>query len=112
VPNTKQLTILIDKADTWEEGSLSEAIVQVMERNGLAGATVLEGIMGFGVHRRVHRKGLFGIPDEKPIAIIAIDEEFKLRSVLPTLQSMVTEGLITLQDVEIVSHSVRRNNEA
>jgi hypothetical protein len=59
--------------------------------------------MGFGIHRRVHRKGLFGVPDEQPIVVVAVDEEKQLRSVLPLLLPMVKEGLITLQDVEVIA---------
>lgn len=98
----KMLSVFIDKADQWKERSLFEAIVYILERNGIAGATVIDGIMGYGVHRRVHRKGLFGVSDEKPIVIVAVDEEDRLRSVVPKIAATVKEGLLTLQDVEVV----------
>lgn len=107
----KMLSVFIDKADQWKESSLFEAIVYTLERNGVAGATVIDGIMGYGVHRRVHRKGLFGVPDEKPIVIIAVDEEDRLRSVIPKIAAMVKEGLLTLQNVEVVPLSKNSSQE-
>ena len=98
----KVLSIYIDQTDRWHDTSLSQAIVFTLERNGVAGATVIEGTMGYGIHRRVHRKGLFGVSDEKPVLILAVDEEDRLRSVIPQLIPMVKEGLITLHDVEVV----------
>jgi uncharacterized protein len=99
---TKMLVIFIDETDTWHGSSLYEAIVRAFEQNGIAGATVLSGIMGYGAHRRIHRKGLFGVSDDKPLTIAAIDSEQKLRDVLPTIRSMVREGLIGFLDFEVV----------
>ncbi len=98
----KMLSIFIDETDRWKDGPLSDAIVIALERNGVAGATVLEGFMGYGVHRRVHRRGLFGVTDEKPLVIVAIDEEDRLRGQLPLLSEMVKQGLVILQDVEVL----------
>jgi uncharacterized protein len=81
----KVLSIYIDETDRWHNMSLAEAIVFALERNGIAGATVLEGKMGYGIHRRVHRKGLFGVADEKPVLILAVDADQRLRSVLSQL---------------------------
>jgi hypothetical protein len=58
--------------------------------------------MGYGSHRRIHRKGLFGVSDDKPLTIAAIDSEQKLRDVLPAIRPMVREGLIGLLDFEVV----------
>jgi hypothetical protein len=99
---TKMLVIFIDETDTWHGSKLYEAIVRVFEQNGIAGATVLSGIMGYGSHRRIHRKGLFGVSDDKPLTIAAIDSEQKLRDVLPAIRPMVREGLIGLLDFEMV----------
>ena len=101
----KMLTVFIDETDEWQQEKLYAAIVRVLERNGIAGATVISGIMGYGTHRQIHRKGLFGVPDDKPVTIIAIDEEHKLRDVLPHIVPMVKEGLISLQDTEVVAIS-------
>ena len=99
----KMMIVFCDETDMWRKERLYAAIVRVLERHGIAGATVLSGTMGYGVHRRIHQKGLFGVSDEKPVAIIVIDEETAIRAVLPTILPMVREGLITLQDSEVLS---------
>ncbi len=97
----KYLQIFIEDTDRWEGSPLYEAIVHLLERRGVAGATVWNGVMGYGASRRVHRKGLFGVTDEKPVVITAIDSEEKIRAVLPHVLPMVKEGVIMLHDVEL-----------
>src|SRR5215467_13718092 len=97
------LLIFIDQTDTWHNQPLHEAIVRVLEQNGIAGATVLSGIVGYGIHRRIHRKGLLGVSDDKPLTIAVIDNEKKLRDVLLTIRPMIREGLIGFSDFEIVA---------
>ena len=101
-PPVKLLLIFIDQTDTWHNSPLHEAIVRVLEQEGIAGATVLSGIMGYGIHRRIHRKGLLGVSDDKPLTIAVIDNEQKLRDVLPAIRPMVREGLIGFSDLELV----------
>jgi PII-like signaling protein len=98
----KMLIIFIDQTDRWRDRSLYEAIVQVLARHEIAGATVMSGIMGYGIHRRIHQKGLFGVSDEKPVTIVVIDNEEKIRAVLPGIFPMVKEGLVTMQDTEVL----------
>jgi Uncharacterized ACR, COG1993 len=52
--------------------------------------------------RGVHRKGLISLPHDKPTAVIVIDSEAKLRGVLPTIRPMITEGIVTLTDTEVI----------
>ncbi len=99
---TKMLIILVDETDTWEEIPLYEAIIRRLIRNEIAGATALTGIMGYGVHGKLHRRGLFGVSDDRPVAVLSVDLESKLRAVLPEIQPMVREGMILLTDVEVV----------
>ena len=94
----KMLSVFIDKADQWKERGLFEAIVYTLERNGIAGATVIDGIMGYGVHRRVHRKGLFGVSDEKPIVIVAVDAEDLEASSLEELRPFPSPGHGSVSD--------------
>ena len=99
---TKQLLIFIGQRDTWHERPLYEAIVDTLAKHEVSGVSVLAGTMGYGSHRRVHRKGLFGVSDDKPVAIIAIDEEVRIRAAIETIRPMIREGLIALSDVEVV----------
>lgn len=110
----KVLLIFVNEADRWHgDQPLYEALVGRLRQLGVAGATAVAGIMGFGHHHRVHHKGLFGISDDRPVTITVLDEERKLRAVLPELRSMVKEGLMVLMDAELVadSGSERRSDE-
>ncbi len=101
----KLLLIFVDETDTWGESRvpLYEAIVERLYDLGINGATVHSGIMGFGANRRMHKKGLFGVTDDRPMTISVIDTENKIRAVLPRLKEMVVEGLLFLVDGEIVA---------
>jgi PII-like signaling protein len=59
-------------------------------------------MMGFGSHSRVHRKRLFGVSDDKLVLITVVDDEHKIREVLPEIRGMVKEGLVVLLDAEVV----------
>jgi uncharacterized protein len=98
----KSLRVVVEDTDTWEGERLYEAIVRLFHRNHVAGATVWSGIMGYGAHGRIHRKGLFGVSDEKPVMVEAVDSEEKIREVLPHLMPMIKEGLVFLQDAEVL----------
>jgi PII-like signaling protein len=100
---TKLLMIFVNESDTWHDAPLYRAVVDRLRQLGIAGATAHTGILGFGYHRRVHHKGLFGIADDRPVTITVVDDENRLREVLPELQAMVNEGLILLMDATVFS---------
>ena len=104
-PPVKMLLIFVDETDVWGETHtpLYEAIVRRLRQLDVAGATVQTGIMGFGSHQKVHRKRLFGISDDRPVAITVVDEESKIRAILPEIRGMVAEGLILLTDAELIA---------
>ena len=62
----------------------------------------LTGIIA--IRYKIHRKGLFGVSDDRPVTIVAVDSEEKIRAVLSIVVPMVKEGLILLQDVEVISN--------
>lgn len=97
-----QLTIYLNEADQIGEVPLHEDVVRRLLQFDIAGATVIPGLMGYGKHGKVHRKWLFGFSDDRPVVIIAIDDEARIRPILVELKGVVLEGLITLQEVEIV----------
>ena len=63
-------------------------------------------MMGFGSHRKMHHKRLFGISDDKPVVITVVDEEQRLRSIVPELRAMVKEGLMVLVDAEVIPEHI------
>ena len=103
----KVLLIFVNESDRWNNTPLYHAIVDLLRQRQLAGATAQAGLLGFGHHSRVHHKGLFGIADDRPITITAVDDEAKIRAVLPELRTIVSEGLILLLDGELVADQSR-----
>ena len=103
----KLLLIFVNEADQFHNRPLYQAIVERLHQLDVAGATAQIGIMGFGHHMRMHHKGLFGIADDRPVTIMAVDDEARLRAVLPAMRPMVREGLMVLVDAELVADARR-----
>jgi PII-like signaling protein len=104
----KLLLLFVNEADTWHNRPLYQAIVERLHQLEIAGATAQTGLMGFGHHMRMHHKGLFGIADDRPVTVMVVDEEVKLRAVVPELRQMLHEGLIVLLDAEVVADTPTR----
>jgi PII-like signaling protein len=100
----KLLLIFVNETDMWNDAPLYQAIVHRLRQLNLAGATAQTGILGFGHHMRLHHKGLFGVSDARPVTVIAVDDEGKIRAALPELRGMVREGLILLLEAELVAN--------
>ena len=98
----KVLLIFHDETDMFGELPLFEAIVRRLHQLDISGATVHRGIMGFGSHGKVHRKGLFGISDDCPITIYVVDAADKLEPIVPEIREMIQEGLVLLVDAQMV----------
>jgi PII-like signaling protein len=97
-----QLTIYLNEADRIGDVPLHEDVVRRLLHFEIAGATVTPGVMGYGKHGRVHRKRLFGVADDRPVVITAIDDETRIRPILIEIKAVILEGLITLHEVEVV----------
>ncbi|HVN77909.1 MAG TPA: DUF190 domain-containing protein [Terriglobia bacterium] len=100
--DVKMLLIFHDETDMFGELPLYEAIVRRLHQLDISGATVQRGIMGFGSHGRVHRKGLFGISDDRPVTICVIDTADKLEPIVPEIRDMIAEGVVLLVDGQMV----------
>jgi len=96
--------IYIGESDTWQGRPLYEAIVHLLRDRGLAGATVLRGIEGFGAKHHIHTTRILRLSEDLPILIEVVDVEERVRAVLPQLDAMVTGGLITLERVEVIAY--------
>ena len=80
---------------------LYQAIVETLRRQGLAGATVLRGIEGFGKSSRLHTAHILRLSEDLPIVIECVDTDDKIEAVLPALDDMIGDGLVTLERVEV-----------
>ena len=91
------LRIFVGEDAHWHGGPLHLAIVETLRREGVAGASVFRGIEGFGTHHEVHVSRLFGT--KLPILIEVVDSEAKIAELIPRLEEMVAEGVITLERI-------------
>jgi len=95
------IRVFIGDSDKHEHLPLSKAIVQKVRELGLAGATVVRGSEGFGANSVVHKSALLEMSSDLPVIIEIADEEEKIKLLLPHLESMVKEGMITMEHVAI-----------
>ena len=100
----KLLRIYVGESDTWHGKPLYQAIVERARKDGLAGATVLRGIEGFGRTSRLHTARILRLSEDLPVLIEIVDTEERIKSILPVLDEMIAEGLVTLEAVEIVAY--------
>jgi len=98
------LRVFVGESDKWQGKNLYLAIVELFRQRGLAGATVLRGIEGFGAKQHRHTTRILSLSLDLPIVIEAVDREEKVRAILPDLDRMVGDGLIVVQPVEVVTH--------
>lgn len=103
--------IYLGETDTWHGKPLYQAIVERLRERGLAGATVLRGIEGFGAKQHLHSTRILSLSEDLPILIEAIDTDEKVRGVLPELDEMLGDGLITLERVEVVTYRAAPRTE-
>ena len=100
----KLLRIFIGESDTWHGRPLYEAIVVRVREEGLAGATVLRGIEGFGAHSRIHSSRILRLSEDLPVVVEIVDTAENVDRVLPLLDEMVSEGMVTLERVEVIAY--------
>jgi PII-like signaling protein len=102
----KMVRIHFGEDDRWHGKPLYEAVIEEARRQDLAGATAYRGIEGYGASSRIHRKHFFTSAD-LPITITIIDTDEKIQRFLPTLEEMVSEGLIAISDVDVIRYTHR-----
>ena len=104
------LRVFIDETDQWEGKPLYAAIIHKARAEGLAGATALRGLMGFGANSLIHSASTTAhMPEDLPIVVEIVDKAEKLKAFMPTLDKMVREGLITLEKVGVVAYRSSRH---
>lgn len=98
------LRIFIGESDTHHGAPLYRVIIQRAREAGLAGATVLRGIEGFGAHSRLHTARILRLSEDLPIVIEIVDAQEKIAAFLPVVDEMVAEGMVTLENVDVIAY--------
>jgi len=101
----RRLRIYVGESDHYKGMPLYHAIVIKAKELGLAGATVLRGIEGFGANSRLHTARILVLSSDLPVVIDIVDSIEYIDKILPFLDEAVKEGLITIEDVEIIKYS-------
>ena len=100
----KLLRIFVGESDRRGHQPLYTAIVEAARKAGLAGATVFKGIEGYGGHSVVHAARVFDLSTDLPVLIEIVESEDRIREFLPVLDGLVSDGLVTLETVEVIAY--------
>jgi PII-like signaling protein len=104
----KKLKIYIDSDDRYKNSLLWEAILKKAKEYGLAGATVYKAVAGMGAHSEIRSFNILSISQKLPLVIEIIDSHTKIKEFLNILESIIDEGLVTIEDVEVLSYKHRK----
>lgn len=100
----RRLTVVIGEDDTWHGKPLYTEIVHRAHAAGLAGASVFRGIEGYGASNHIHTTRILSLSDDLPVAVVIVDTAEKVERFVAEIEPLVTEGLMTLADVEVVRY--------
>jgi PII-like signaling protein len=97
--DARLVTVYVNSTDQWHGRALYVAIVQLCQERGIAGATVTRCMEGYGAHRHLHTTRLLDLAVNLPVRIEIIDVAERIDALLPVLDTMIGEGLVTVQPV-------------
>jgi uncharacterized protein len=100
--DAKLVTIYVNSTDQWHGRPLYTAIVHLCQERGIAGATVMRCVEGYGAHRQVHTTRLLELSENLPVRIEVVDEAERVDPLLAALAGMIGEGLVTVSNVHIL----------
>lgn len=103
----KLLRIFVGESDTWHGKPLYHAIVERAREAGLAGASVTRGIEGFGANSHLHTARILRLSEDLPIVVEIVDTEEKVRAFIPAVDEMVSEGMLTMETVEVIAYRAK-----
>ncbi|MGK4598572.1 DUF190 domain-containing protein [Amycolatopsis sp. w19] len=99
-----RLSVHVGEDDVWHHKPLYHEIVRRAHDAGLAGASVFRGIEGYGARSLIHTTRLLSLSEDLPVLIVIVDEEERIRAFLPQLDELIDEGLVTLEEVEVIRY--------
>ena len=108
--NAKRVTIFIGESDKWHHQPLHTAIVRMLREEGIAGATVIKGIEGFGKNSRIHTASILRLSEDLPILLTFVDKPDRVETVMPRIDEMMGGGLVIIEDVVVYKYSDASGN--
>jgi uncharacterized protein len=99
------LRIFLGESDQWEKRPLYAVLLELFRRRGLAGATVLKAVAGFGLHSIIHTASIERLSADLPLVIEVVDSQEQLEAVLPEVERMMRGGLITMEKVRVIRYT-------
>jgi PII-like signaling protein len=106
----KRLTVFIGESDRHRHKPLYVEIVHRAHAAGIAGATVLRGVEGFGASQHVHTTRILSLTEDLPVVIVMVDEADRIERFALELDELISEGLVVIDDVEVVRYVGRQDN--
>ncbi|HEV7975728.1 DUF190 domain-containing protein [Amycolatopsis sp.] len=100
-----RLSIFVGDSDVWHHKPLYTEIVRRAHEAGLAGASVIRGVEGYGATSKIHTAHAFRLNDDLPLLIIIADTEERVRAFLPRLDDLGISGLVTIDEVETIRYT-------
>jgi PII-like signaling protein len=107
----RKLSAFIGESATYDDKPLYEALVESARTAGSAGATVLRGVTGFGATSRHVGKRVMRMSQDKPVVVQVIDSEGRIAALAEVFSAMVTDGLITIEDIHVVAYKTASEGE-
>jgi PII-like signaling protein len=104
------MRIFIGESDRFGGRPLFEALVEMFRREGVAGATVLRGVAGFGAHSVYHTDRLLDLSSDLPLVVEVVDSREKLDAVMPRVDEMMDGGMVTLEKVTVTRYTPHGGN--
>jgi len=103
--------VFIGESDKWHHQPLSTALVERLRREGFAGATVLHGVAGFGARSVLHTAHILRLSEDLPVVIEIVDSAQEIERLTPILDEMISEGLVTLENVRVLRYAPTRERK-
>jgi len=99
------MRIFIGESDRYDHKPLYEALVELLRKEGFAGATVLRGICGFGAHSVFHTQKLLDLSADLPLIVEVVESQEKIDGIMPRIDEMMGGGMITLEKATVIRYS-------
>jgi len=99
------LRIFIGESDRHGKQPLYQALIELFRKEGFAGATVLRGVAGFGAKSVIHSTDILRLSNDLPLVVEVVESQEKIDTILPTLDTMLQGGLVTLEKAHVIRYA-------